>query len=151
MKRKKIAVVGVGLIGGSMAIQLHEKKLSSGLIGVDASAAHAQQALEMELVDEVLPLEQAIAASEVVILAVPVDQLVQQLPAILDLVKDQIVIDLEGVDPVLLAPFKGLAEPVLDKGESVGVIDWGRKLIIAEGRSEQVGKTPRAEALAKRG
>jgi len=60
-------------------------------------------------------------------------------------------IDLEGVDPVLLAPFKGLAEPVLDKGESVGVIDWGRKLIIAEGRSEQVGKTPRAEALAKRG
>lgn len=106
MKRKKIAVVGVGLIGGSMAIQLHEKKLSSGLIGVDASAAHAQQALEMELVDEILPLEQAIAASDVVILAVPVDQLVQQLPAILDLVKDQIVIDLGSTKSQLVEAVK---------------------------------------------
>ena len=94
MERKSIAIIGVGLIGGSLAIQLHEKKLSSKLIGVDANSAHAQQAIELELVDEVLPLEAAIANSEVIILAIPVDKMVELLPSVMDKVDQQIVLDL---------------------------------------------------------
>ncbi len=94
MVRKKIAIVGVGLIGGSLAIQLHEKKLSSKLIGVDANADHAQQAVELELVDEVMNLDDAIAASDVIILAIPVDTLVSLLPSVMDKIENQIVIDL---------------------------------------------------------
>ena len=37
MERKRIAIVGVGLIGGSLALQLNEKELTSRLIGVDAT------------------------------------------------------------------------------------------------------------------
>jgi prephenate dehydrogenase len=81
MERKKIAIIGVGLIGGSLAIQLHEKKISSRLIGVDVSKEHEAKALELELVDEILPLEEAIAQSEVVILAFPVDLMVGLLPS----------------------------------------------------------------------
>ena len=73
--RKRIAIIGVGLIGGSLAIRLHEKKISSRLIGVDASPQHEQQALDLELVDEVLSIDEAIAAAEVIILAIPVDQI----------------------------------------------------------------------------
>ena len=47
MERKKIAIIGVGLIGGSLAIQLHEKKISSKLIGVDANAEHAKKRREV--------------------------------------------------------------------------------------------------------
>jgi len=94
MERKKIAIIGVGLIGGSLAIQLHEKKLSSHLIGVESSPEHAAQALELELVDEVLPLEEAIAAADVVILAIPVDSMVSLLPSVLDKIDRQIVLDL---------------------------------------------------------
>ena len=94
MKRKKIAIIGVGLIGGSLAIQLHEKKISSKLIGVDANPEHQQKALELELVDEVLPLDKAIKEAEVVVLAIPVNLMVEMLPGILDLVDEQIVIDL---------------------------------------------------------
>ena len=94
MERKRIAIVGVGLIGGSLAIQLHEKKLSSRLIGVDANAEHANKALELELVDEVLHLDDAIAASDVIILAIPVDKLVDLLPSLMDKIDNQIVIDL---------------------------------------------------------
>ncbi len=94
MERKKIAIVGVGLIGGSLAIQLHEKKLSSKLIGVDANADHAKQAVELELVDEVMSLDAAIAASDVIILAIPVDTLLVLLPSIMDKIDNQIVIDL---------------------------------------------------------
>lgn len=92
--RKKVAIVGVGLIGGSMALQLHEKKLSSKLIGVEVSANHAREALEEELVDKILPLEQAVIESDVIILATPVNTLSRLVPAILDQVEHQIVVDL---------------------------------------------------------
>lgn len=92
--RKKIAIVGVGLIGGSMALQLHEKKLSSKLIGVEASAKHAEQALEYELVDEILPLDEAIAEADVIVMSIPVNVQINLLPGILDKVTHQIVMDM---------------------------------------------------------
>lgn len=102
MLRKKIAIVGVGLIGGSLAIQLHEKKISSRLIGVELDPLHAQKALELELVDEVLPLPEAIRESEVIILAIPVDKLVELLPSLMDQVDKQIVIDLGSTKSQLI-------------------------------------------------
>ncbi len=92
--RKRIAIVGVGLIGGSLAIQLHEKKLSSKLVGVDANPVHAAKAVELELVDEALSLDEALEQSDVIVLAIPVDKLVGLLPSILDKIDKQIVIDL---------------------------------------------------------
>jgi prephenate dehydrogenase len=92
--RKKIAIVGVGLIGGSLALQLHEKKLSSRLIGVESNPEHASKALELELVDEILPLDAAIEASDVIILAIPVNSILGVLPQILDKVDQQIVVDM---------------------------------------------------------
>lgn len=94
LERKKIAIVGVGLIGGSLAIQLHEKKLSSKLIGVDDNADHARLAVELDLVDEMLSLNEAIEQSDVIILAIPVDKLVELLPSVMDKIDRQIVIDL---------------------------------------------------------
>lgn len=106
MERKRIAIVGVGLIGGSLAIQLHEKKLSSRLIGVEADADHAKQAVELELVDETLPLEEAIAASEIIILAIPVDKLVEMLPSVMDKIDNQVVIDLGSTKSQLIDAIK---------------------------------------------
>jgi len=106
MERKRIAIVGVGLIGGSLAIQLHEKKISSRLIGVDANAAHRQKALDLELVDEVMDLDKAIKVSDVVVLAIPVDKLVDLLPAIMDKVDQQIVVDLGSTKSQLINVLK---------------------------------------------
>lgn len=107
MERKRISIIGVGLIGGSLAIQLHEKKIASKLIGVDASETHAKQAVELELVDEVLPLDEAIAASDVIMLAIPVDSMVKLLPSLLDKVDNQIVIDLGSTKSQLTEVVKG--------------------------------------------
>lgn len=93
MERKKITIIGVGLIGGSLALQLNEKGMAAGIIGVESSAEHAAKALELGLVDEVLPLEEAIQQSEAIVLAIPVDMMIDVLPRILDLVTDQIVFD----------------------------------------------------------
>jgi len=106
MERKKITIIGVGLIGGSLALQLHEKKISSRLIGVESSKSHAQEALELELVDEVLPLADAIPQSDVIILATPVDAMVLLLPEVLNKVDNQIVIDLGSTKSLLIEAVK---------------------------------------------
>ncbi|MCB0774974.1 MAG: prephenate dehydrogenase [Chitinophagaceae bacterium] len=105
--RKVISIVGVGLIGGSLAIQLHEKKLSSRLIGVEANEEHARKALELELVDEILPLDEAIKVSDVIILAVPVDTMLTLLPAILDKTGKQIILDLGSTKRQQIDSIKG--------------------------------------------
>ena len=106
MERKKITIVGVGLIGGSLALQLHEKKISSRLIGVEANELHAQKALELELVDEILPLDNAIQHSDVIILAIPVDSMVTLLPEVLNKIKHQIVVDLGSTKSQLIEAVK---------------------------------------------
>jgi prephenate dehydrogenase len=106
MERKKIAIIGVGLIGGSLAIQLHEKKISSRLIGVDNNIEHQQQAMGLELVDEIMNLDDAIAASDVIILAIPVDKLVDLLPSIMNKIDRQIVVDLGSTKAQLVNMIK---------------------------------------------
>ena len=103
MERKRIAIVGVGLIGGSLALQLNEKGLTSNLAGVDSNRDHQKKALELGLVDEILELDEAIRNSEVIILAIPVDSMIKMLPALLDKIDKQIVIDLGSTKEQLLA------------------------------------------------
>ena len=102
MERKRITIVGVGLIGGSLAIQLHEKKLSSKLIGVDANKAHAKKAVELELVDETMSLDDAIEQSDVIVLAIPVDAMLKVVPSVLDKIDNQVVIDLGSTKSQLI-------------------------------------------------
>lgn len=102
MERKRIAIVGVGLIGGSLALQLNEKGLASKLIGVDANRDHQKKALELELVDEIMDLDKAIENSDVVIIAIPVDTMIKLLPGILDKIDKQIVIDLGSTKEQLI-------------------------------------------------
>lgn len=94
MERKKVCIIGTGLMGGSLALQLHEKKIASQLVGVDSDPVHAQEALNHELVDQILPLKEAIAQSDVIVLAIPVDRMLDLLPEVLDLIDHQIVFDL---------------------------------------------------------
>ena len=106
MQKRRVAVVGVGLIGGSLAIQLHEKKISTQLLGVESNPEHADTSLELELVDEITSLEDAVKRSEVIILSIPVDGLMNLLPAVLDMVTDQIVIDIGSTKEMLLDKVK---------------------------------------------
>ena len=101
--RKRIAIVGVGLIGGSLAIQLNEKGLASKLIGVDSNRDHQKKALELGLVDEIMELVEAIDNSDVVILAIPVDAMVKILPGVLDRINKQILIDMGSTKSEMMA------------------------------------------------
>ncbi|MHB1921624.1 MAG: prephenate dehydrogenase [Chitinophagaceae bacterium] len=97
-----ISVIGVGLIGGSLALSLREAGMATRIIGVDNNISNLEKALQLNLIDETATLEAAIAQSKLVIVAVPVDHIVELLPKILDLVTDQVVMDAGSTKELLL-------------------------------------------------
>ncbi|KIA83560.1 prephenate dehydrogenase [Kaistella solincola] len=85
----KVTIIGVGLIGGSMALKLKEKGLADYVYGVDFSENHLQQAKTLGIIDEISTLENAVESSDLVILAIPVDATRKLLPNVLDLVTEK--------------------------------------------------------------
>ena len=79
-----IAIIGVGLIGGSMAITLKEKGLATKVIGVDVRDENLRKALERGIIDEAATLDKAMQQATLIVPAIPVDALLQLLPVILD-------------------------------------------------------------------
>jgi prephenate dehydrogenase len=88
-----ITIIGIGLIGGSMAITLREDRFADKIIGVDANPSHCEKALELGLVDEILPLEEAVSKSDLVIIATPINAAEALLPLVMKLVDKQVVMD----------------------------------------------------------
>lgn len=88
-----ITIIGIGLIGGSMALALKEKGIAKKIIGVDVNEQHRQRALELGLVDEVKALNKAIEEADIIILSVPVNVAEIMIAGILDSIDKQVVID----------------------------------------------------------
>jgi prephenate dehydrogenase len=94
----KIGIVGLGLIGGSMAIDLRRKGFAQKVVGVEADHVNAAAARQIGLVDETVTLEECVEESDIVVLAVPVGAAVKLLPQVLDAyqkahAEDKVVID----------------------------------------------------------
>lgn len=89
-----IAIVGIGLIGGSIAIRLRETKFFDKIIGVDKNEVNQKKALQLNLVDEIMPLEEAIKQAKVIVLTTPVDVIMKLAPYILDNIEEQVLIDM---------------------------------------------------------
>lgn len=88
----KATIVGLGLIGGSFALGLRKSGLVTELIGVDRSEANAKKAVELGLVDKILPYDSALAQADLVVLAIPVNALNTFLPGVLDVIKSDAVV-----------------------------------------------------------
>ena len=80
----KVGIIGLGLIGGSMAIDLKRRGFADEVIGVEADAVNAAAALKIGLVDRMAELPECIRESDLVVLAVPVGAAVRMLPVVLD-------------------------------------------------------------------
>ena len=69
----RLTVIGLGLIGGSLALSLKKKGIVTKVIGVDNNLEHQTQALALGIVDEVMTLDKAVAASDIIAIATPVN------------------------------------------------------------------------------
>ncbi|MFA5814173.1 MAG: prephenate dehydrogenase [Bacteroidales bacterium] len=88
-----VCIIGLGLIGGSIGLELKTKRFSERVIGVEKNPVNSKIALERGLVDEVAKLVDGIQQSDLIILAIPVDGIRTLLPFVLDYVTHQAVTD----------------------------------------------------------
>lgn len=87
----KIGIVGVGLIGGSFACDIRAVYEEVTLLGFDSREEHLKQAKSLGLIDRA-GKEEDWDSLDLVLLCIPVDSLVEQLPAFLDRVNDLCVV-----------------------------------------------------------
>ncbi|KQT26212.1 prephenate dehydrogenase [Chryseobacterium sp. Leaf405] len=90
----KISIIGIGLIGGSIALKLRQKGIADFIYGIDNSNEHLNEALDLKIIDEKADLEHGIKNVDLIILAIPVDAARKLLPNVLDLISNnQTVMD----------------------------------------------------------
>jgi prephenate dehydrogenase len=99
-----VTIVGVGLISGSFSLALKERALVKKVIGVSRTEASAQKAIELGLIDEALPLEEAVKQSDLIYIAIPVDATIGVMQQVMDMITDkQIVADAGSTKHALCA------------------------------------------------
>ena len=79
-----VSVIGLGLIGGSMAIDLKRRGFADTILGVENDPVNAAAAEKMGLADEIVPFEESISRADIIVISVPVGTAVRMLPQILD-------------------------------------------------------------------
>ena len=90
---EKIYIIGVGLIGGSFAIDIKHLHPESKIFGIDNNETHLDKALSLNIIEAPATLND-LKNADLVIVAIPVNATVKLLPEILDKVSDHtLVID----------------------------------------------------------
>ena len=84
-----VGVIGLGLIGGSMAIDLKRRGFASKVLGVESEPVNAEAALRIGLCDELVSFEDCVRRSDIVVIAVPVGTAVKMLPQVLDIFSEE--------------------------------------------------------------
>lgn len=87
---EKIVVIGLGLIGGSLALDL-KQRISCEVYGIDHNPSHLKKAKELGIIDGEIDFSDIKDAS-VVIIAVPVDLIPKVANDVLDVISDKTLV-----------------------------------------------------------
>ncbi|BBA17233.1 prephenate dehydrogenase [Blattabacterium cuenoti] len=89
-----IGIIGLGLIGGSIGLGLKKSNFGDRFIGTDSNQENALHAVKLGIVDEIIPLQDLILQSSVIVLSIPVDGIEKILPSILNKIStDTVILD----------------------------------------------------------
>ncbi len=100
---KNIFLIGTGLIGGSMLLDLREHMVEATFHGIDKEEENAQQAVKNGIIDRVASLKE-LKQADLLIISIPVDATLDLLPEVLDLVADHtLVIDVGSTKEAICA------------------------------------------------
>ncbi|MGB5370697.1 MAG: prephenate dehydrogenase [Flavobacteriaceae bacterium] len=84
-------IIGTGLIGGSFAKDLKRLRPDVKIFGIDTNARHLEEALALRIIDKKSGYDE-LHQADMVIVGVPVDVMVEELPKILDAINDDAVV-----------------------------------------------------------
>ena len=88
-----LAIIGLGLMGGSLALTMKRESYIKKIIGYDHNREHTAQAMELSLVDTIGTFED-VKSADIIILAIPVDGLIATLHKLKDIPSTTTIIDL---------------------------------------------------------
>jgi prephenate dehydrogenase len=74
----KIGIVGLGLMGGSLALSLRNLSFVSNIYGLDHNEEHQKEALRLNLVEKIIDLEE-LCTLDLIVLAIPVNGIIKSL------------------------------------------------------------------------
>jgi prephenate dehydrogenase len=86
-----IYVIGVGLIGGSIALDAKDLNPDAKIFGIDSNEKHLQEAIVLGVIDEAATFDD-LSKADLVIVSVPVDTAIVVLPTVLDLISDSAIV-----------------------------------------------------------
>lgn len=88
-----VAIIGLGLMGGSLALSLKKLDFISTTVGCDHNTTHQKQAMELDLVDKIVEFDE-LKTYDVIFLAIPVDGIISALNNLTDVGEKTTIIDL---------------------------------------------------------
>ncbi len=97
-----VAIIGLGLMGGSLALSLKKLDFIEQIVGYDHNEEHQDQALELGLVDAIATHEE-IKKSDLIFLAIPVDGVIKVMSTFTDVANDTTIIDLGSTKAKIVA------------------------------------------------
>jgi prephenate dehydrogenase len=110
---KTCTVVGVGLIGASLAAAVKEAGICREVIGVDIDEANLASAKEKGLIDRSLPLLDAVSEADLIILATPVRKIISMLEEMTHYVRPgTIIMDTGSTKASVVAAMNALPEHI---------------------------------------
>lgn len=89
-----IGIIGLGLMGGSFAKAVKKYGIAKNVFGYARSEKSKKEILELNLVDELLDIKTLKEKSDLIVLAIPVDNIIAVLPDLLDVSEDTTIMDL---------------------------------------------------------
>ncbi|WP_198305764.1 prephenate dehydrogenase [Arcobacter vandammei] len=89
-----IGIIGLGLMGGSLAKAVKRYGIAQKVYGFTNSEKNKKEIEELNLVDEIVDLETLKKVSDVIILSIPVDAIIAMFPNFLDIDEKTTIIDM---------------------------------------------------------
>jgi prephenate dehydrogenase len=97
-----IAIVGLGLMGGSLALSLKKLDFINSIVGSDHNKGHQKSALELGLVEKIVSFEET-KSCDVIFLAIPVNGVIASLKELQDVSEKTTIIDLGSTKEIIVS------------------------------------------------
>ncbi len=138
---RTVGIIGLGLIGGSMALDLRSRGFADTVLGVESNSVNACAAEKIGLVDAVVPFDECIVRSDIIIVAIPVDSAIRTVKLILDRFQ-------EGADTPSSASLRDRI--TANAPEGVSAPSWKDKIVIDVcSTKEQIAKATKYHPARK--
>jgi len=88
---KQVSIIGIGLIGGSFALDLKHYIPEVQITGIDQNKTHLTEAVKLGIIDQIGDLK-SLENADLVVLAIPVNAALEVLPQVLNFISDKAVV-----------------------------------------------------------